>query len=80
MSSVNEWLEQFTERYDNVGRLVRDASEIQSYEEEEDESSRDDSKEESIKDKWMKQQKQQKFAHTDKRDFIERMLTKCVMN
>jgi membrane-associated progesterone receptor component len=27
MSSVNEWMEQFSERYDYVGRLVRDVSE-----------------------------------------------------
>ncbi|XP_054153766.1 membrane-associated progesterone receptor component 1-like [Oppia nitens] len=27
MSSVNEWMEQFSERYDYVGRLVRDSSE-----------------------------------------------------
>jgi len=27
MSSVNEWMEQFSERYDYVGKLVRDVSE-----------------------------------------------------
>lgn len=27
MSSVNEWIEQFSERYDYVGKLVKDVSE-----------------------------------------------------
>jgi len=48
MSSVNEWMEQFSERYDYVGRLVRDVSEksdpIEDEEEEEEE-------EEEIEDK-----------------------------
>ena len=51
MSSVNEWMEQFSERYEYVGRLVRDVSEkndsIGDEDEEEVEEESDDNKEES---------------------------------
>jgi len=44
MSSVNEWMEQFTERYDFVGKLVKDVSE-KSDPIEEDEEDNDNNKE-----------------------------------
>jgi len=47
MSSVNEWKEQFSERYDYVGRLVRDSSEKQDSIGEEDEEEVVDEKTES---------------------------------
>jgi membrane-associated progesterone receptor component len=59
MSSVNEWMEQFSERYDYVGRLVRDVSEksdpIGDEEEEEEEIEDKETNEESNDDKTKEQ-------------------------
>lgn len=57
MSSVNEWMEQFSERYDYVGRLVRDVSEKSDPigDEEEEEIEDKETNEESNDDKTKEQ-------------------------
>jgi len=51
MSSVNEWMEQFSERYDYIGKLVKDVSEKSDpIEDEEEGESESESKESEEKD------------------------------